>query len=1037
MMTGRPPNGDPHGPDGRCRCVQSRENYGFLCTDCIAHKVRDEPSFRDGCCPCIRAELGAISRARYPSDGVLPDDNKDALYVLAEHFDKDEKISAYLQKWPALLSTNFKEGLLMCQRIWSFENRPVRLIGGAPPVLWRGYIDISIIRENNPVEGYIANASDPKSILKLYNFLKSLDTAEDPRPVLFIVVEDLSTWMISLLGAYLDVPPETFAQHLSNGGRRLFRSSLSTNSQIPNGSAVSLEGALPLRVESLASIAKLKRFEQSEDSRMTSIVNPFHIFLDKWAWKKTRSGDSSLRFCTTYPDILHDSEQNFKQNILRPFQVLNNSSGVLETKATFYETAKNDYIAFFDPRIQSLECPNPVGRCSTTAGAYCTHIPVPRDVFDYRYEETMFDYLCYDPEKIERCAEREAELRSTHDSDSASNDTIDASSPARSISKSKITHRDEEHNIHENIKASSQLRLFKKTVISAYMQRISSTSPRDAMDEVFRASKHRFLVHYLNSWNAALQMIGILLDGIGISVPDDVLITKRLQGWRNSLAEIEVFLATSKLRLDMMLNLDQEESSIKVLWKDCCSLLERTNTINQNVFSTMSIIESKEAITEAHAVSRLTELAFIFIPLSFASSFFGMEVKDWDSSKPTMSYFWLMSVCLLIGVYSFRLIIRSGKFEKAKSKLKADIFSRRHPDPDDPNHDQATLSTSEVLGYTYWKGKQASSSMAMIYCFSLTHGGWQLFLRAVLPKLLIFLGCSLLLLIPSALRPSSLLSCLLVVQGIGLFLASFPFLVLGFQLRIRKIHYHGVEGCPALLLWLGCIMAIILIGIPTTLIWTIGEENQEPRQILFAANAAVVLFATSRLTSWKAFCVPSFVVGAAYFAVLPALLLYCGEIPYSDSFAKPGVIVGLGFASLVVYSLLLFANAKLQLLFSRSFDPFQTKFFDEYTAHAPMTTDNGISIYTTALEVPSSLLRILQKIAYPKSARPTDPATKEHQVPARRTRRRYNQSYRYLPPGVRYASDVVSSTRSESAASGGQAPCPFRTGAERRGGVDP
>jgi hypothetical protein len=41
----------------------------------------------------------------------------------------------------------------------------------------------------------------------------------------------------------------------------------------------------------------------------------------------------------------------------------------------------------------------------------------------------------------------------------------------------------------------------------------------------------------------------------------------------------------------------------------------------------MSIIESKNAIAQAESISKLTELAFIFIPLSFTSSLFGMQIK--------------------------------------------------------------------------------------------------------------------------------------------------------------------------------------------------------------------------------------------------------------------------------------------------------------------------------------------------------------------------------------------------------------------------
>ena len=40
----------------------------------------------------------------------------------------------------------------------------------------------------------------------------------------------------------------------------------------------------------------------------------------------------------------------------------------------------------------------------------------------------------------------------------------------------------------------------------------------------------------------------------------------------------------------------------------------------------MSIVESQKAITEAEEVSKLTKLAFLFIPLTFVAGLCGMNV---------------------------------------------------------------------------------------------------------------------------------------------------------------------------------------------------------------------------------------------------------------------------------------------------------------------------------------------------------------------------------------------------------------------------
>jgi hypothetical protein len=66
------------------------------------------------------------------------------------------------------------------------------------------------------------------------------------------------------------------------------------------------------------------------------------------------------------------------------------------------------------------------------------------------------------------------------------------------------------------------------------------------------------------------------------------------------------------------------------------------------------LIESKKAIQQADTIKRLTILAFIFIPISTASSVFGMNVKELD---PTPSV-WVFIV-VTIGLLSVTLLAAS------------------------------------------------------------------------------------------------------------------------------------------------------------------------------------------------------------------------------------------------------------------------------------------------------------------------------------------------------------------------------------------
>lgn len=65
---------------------------------------------------------------------------------------------------------------------------------------------------------------------------------------------------------------------------------------------------------------------------------------------------------------------------------------------------------------------------------------------------------------------------------------------------------------------------------------------------------------------------------------------------------------------------------------------ERYREVILILMNTMTIAESREAIVQAKKVSRLTSLAFIFVPLSFTTSFFGMNVKQLSQQSTLIWY---------------------------------------------------------------------------------------------------------------------------------------------------------------------------------------------------------------------------------------------------------------------------------------------------------------------------------------------------------------------------------------------------------------
>ena len=87
---------------------------------------------------------------------------------------------------------------------------------------------------------------------------------------------------------------------------------------------------------------------------------------------------------------------------------------------------------------------------------------------------------------------------------------------------------------------------------------------------------------------------------------------------------------TSKTELAAVKNMVH---SLKRSIQQTLKSVERTNL---SLSSTLALLDNKRAISEAESVTKLTELAFIFIPLSFSASFFSMPIDV----SPT-SYMWL------------------------------------------------------------------------------------------------------------------------------------------------------------------------------------------------------------------------------------------------------------------------------------------------------------------------------------------------------------------------------------------------------------
>ncbi|PGH05612.1 hypothetical protein AJ80_08304 [Polytolypa hystricis UAMH7299] len=91
----------------------------------------------------------------------------------------------------------------------------------------------------------------------------------------------------------------------------------------------------------------------------------------------------------------------------------------------------------------------------------------------------------------------------------------------------------------------------------------------------------------------------------------------------------------------------------------------------------LQFVESHRGITEAENVTRLTELAFFFIPLSFAASAFSMQIGELTEPVPLWAFL-AFGLSLSASSYLVRLVVRSSTTQRLKHSLMTQV--RRHND---------------------------------------------------------------------------------------------------------------------------------------------------------------------------------------------------------------------------------------------------------------------------------------------------------------------------------------------------------------------
>lgn len=159
------------------------------------------------------------------------------------------------------------------------------------------------------------------------------------------------------------------------------------------------------------------------------------------------------------------------------------------------------------------------------------------------------------------------------------------------------------------------------------------------------------------------------LDGNTRHSLDESITLKRLQAWCK-LSALEIELPALGQDLHAFIGPTHAVfSEVVYTLPDIDNRIEEVLGWVRNVYavlrSEMALLDSSRSIAEARTMAKLTELAFAFIPLTFANSIFSMQVTELQNGVPFWSFL-VAAVDLGMLTYAVWLVLRSNILSKVR-----------------------------------------------------------------------------------------------------------------------------------------------------------------------------------------------------------------------------------------------------------------------------------------------------------------------------------------------------------------------------------
>ena len=224
------------------------------------------------------------------------------------------------------------------------------------------------------------------------------------------------------------------------------------------------------------------------------------------------------------------------------------------------------------------------------------------------------------------------------------------------------------------------------------------------------------------------DVIRVTLQRVREGSMDENSMQKQVTFWRRLLNRLSFSLAEVDERLraflhvtydpnapSLTVNVRTETASEKLARETRQTLrscIDHLDESSKSLLGEMQIVDSRRSIAEAESVSKLTELAFVFIPLSFVASLFSMQIHEL-SQGVSVYLFVVVAIAFVLVAYTVRLSIRSSRLIDFKRRTLVQIRDESdiHYNQPIPSH-VFLVWMGRAVGATVWKS--AVSSVAVL-----------------------------------------------------------------------------------------------------------------------------------------------------------------------------------------------------------------------------------------------------------------------------------------------------------------------------------